>query len=255
MTMLPADASCVAGADKPGQGDLPMRAADIMSAPVVSVGPDTPVKEIAALLFEKQISGVPVLDEGRLVGLVSEGDLLHRHEIGTERTERTGSWWLRMFSADRTLAEYVKSHARRARDVMTRSVTTVAPDTPVAQIATLLESRGIKRVPVMHDGQVVGIVSRANLVQALAGMPPTAVRVTPPADQAIRGRLVAELERQSWWRQMASNVIVTDGVVHYFGTIQSDDQQDAARVAAENIPGVRAVEDHRVRFRQVAGWE
>ena len=129
------------------------------------------------------------------------------------------------------------------------------PDTPVAEIATLLESHGIKRVPVMHDGQLVGIVSRANLVQALAGMREAAARVTPPADQAIRGRLKAELERQSWWGRAASNVIVTDGVVHYFGTFQSDDQQDAARVAAENIPGVRRVEDHRVPFRHVAGWE
>ena len=232
-----------------------MQASDIMSSPVFSVGPDTSVREIASLLFEKRISGVPVLDQGRLVGLVSEGDLLHRHEIGTDHTKRTGSWWLRMFSAGQTPAEYVKAHGRRARDVMTRGVETVMPDTPVAEIATLLESRGIKRVPVMRDGQLVGIVSRANLVQALAGMRPAAIRVTPPADQAIRGRLKAELERQSWWQQAASNVIVTDGVVHYFGTFQSGDQQDAARVAAENIPGVRGVEDHRVPFREVSGWE
>ena len=107
----------------------------------------------------------------------------------------------------------------------------------------------------MCSSDLVGIVSRANLVQALAGMRPAAIRVTPPADQAIRGRLKAELERQSWWGRAASNVIVTDGVVHYFGTFQSDDQQNAARVAAENIPGVRGVEDHRVPFRHVAGWE
>jgi CBS domain-containing protein len=232
-----------------------MQASDIMSSPVVSVGPDTSVKEIASLLFEKRISGVPVLDQGRLVGLVSEGDLLHRHEIGTDHIKPAGSWWLRMFSAGQTPAEYVKAHGRRARDIMTRDVVTITPDTPIAEIATLLESRGIKRVPVMRDGQLVGIVSRANLVQALAGMRTAAIRVTPPADQAIRGRLKAELERQSWWRQLTSNVIVTDGVVHYFGTFQSEDQQDAARVAAENIPGVRGVEDHRVRFRKVIAWE
>ena len=232
-----------------------MRAADIMSAPVVSVGPDTPVKEIAALLFEKRISAVPVLEEGRLIGLVSEGDLLRRKEIGTNRTARAGSWWLRMFNVDPTPAEYVKSHARRAQDVMTRDVVTVAPEAPVAEIATLLESHGIKRVPVLRDGQLVGIVSRANLVQALAAMPSAALRVTPPADEAIRGRLLAELQCQSWWREMASNLIVTDGIVHYFGTIQSEDQRDAARVAAENIPGVRGVEDHRVPFYRPVGWE
>ncbi len=232
-----------------------MQASDIMCTPVFSVAPDTPVKDIAALLLEKRISGVPVMDEGRLVGLVSEGDLLRRHEIGTDRTKRPGSWWLRMFSnADQTPADYVKTHARRARDIMTSDVITINPETPLAEIATVLESHGIKRVPVMRDSELVGIVSRANLVQALAGMRPATVRVTPPADQAIRGRLQAELERQSWWRQAASNVIVTDGVVHYFGTIESDDEQDAARVAAENIPGVRGIEDHRVRFQQLAGW-
>jgi CBS domain-containing protein len=232
-----------------------MQASDIMCTPVFSVTPDTPVKEIAALLLEKRISGVPVLDEGRLVGLVSEGDLLRRHEIGTDRASRPESWWLRMFSTpEQTPTDYVKTHARRADDVMTRKVITIKPETPLAEIATLLESHGIKRVPVMRDGELVGIVSRANLIQALAGMRSATVGVTPPADQAIRGRLQAELERQSWWREAASNVIVTDGVVHYFGTMQSDDEQDAARVAAENIPGVRGVEDHRVRFRQLSGW-
>jgi CBS domain-containing protein len=232
-----------------------MQARDIMSTPVVSVRPDTPVSEIAALLFEKRISGVPVLDEGRLVGIVSEGDLLHRHEIGTDRAKRAGSWWLRMFSADQTPAEYVKAHGRVARDIMNREVVTITSETPVTEIASLLESRGIKRVPVMRGDEVVGIVSRANLVQALAGMRPAAIRVTPPVDQAIRGRLQAELARQSWWRQAASNVIVTDGVVHYFGLIDRDDERDAARVAAENIPGVLSVEDHRLSFHRGPTWE
>lgn len=232
-----------------------MQASDIMSTPIVSVAPDTPVREIAALLLEKRISAVPVFDNGRLVGLVSEGDLLHRREIGTDRPKRAGSWWLRLFSSDQTPGEYVKAHGRLARDVMTRKVETVAPDASLTDIATLLESRGIKRVPVVRDGQVVGIVSRANLVQALAGAHAPAERMTPPADQAIRGRLQAELARQPWWRATASNVIVTDGVVHYFGTIDADDERDAARVAAENIPGVRAVEDHRMAISRIARWE
>jgi CBS domain-containing protein len=232
-----------------------MQASDIMSTPVVSVAPDTPVREIAALLLEKRISGVPVLDKGRLVGLVSEGDLLHREEIGTDRPKRAGSWWLRLFSSDQTPAEYVKAHGRLASDVMTRKVETVTPDTPVPEIASLLESRGIKRVPVVSKEQVVGIVSRANLVQALAGARVPIERATPPADQAIRGRLQAELARQAWWNGSASNVIVTDGVVHYYGTIDVDDERDAARVAAENIPGVRSVEDHRMPISRTARWD
>ena len=160
-----------------------------------------------------------------------------------------------MFSVDKTAAQYVKAHGSRAREVMTREVQTVMPNTPVAEIATLLESQGIKRVPAMRGDEIVGIVSRANLVQALAGMPPAAIRVTPPADQAIRGRLLGELARQSWLRQAASNMIVIDGVVHYFGTIDIDAERDAARIAAENTPGVRAVEDHRVPFQRIAAWE
>jgi CBS domain-containing protein len=232
-----------------------MKAGDIMSSPVFSVAPETPVREVAALLFKERISGVPVLDKGKLVGLVSEGDLLHRQELGTDRPKRAGSWWLRLFSSDQTPAEYVKAHGRFARDVMSREVETVAPDTSVTEIATLLESRGIKRVPVMRDAQVVGIVSRANLVQALAGAQPPGARLTQPADQAIRGRLQAELAHQAWWQAAVSNVIVTDGVVHYFGTIDADDERDAARVAAENIPGVRGVEDHRMAITRIAQWD
>jgi CBS domain-containing protein len=230
-----------------------MNASDIMTSPAISVGPDASVQEIAALLFERRISGVPVVEDGRLVGLVSEGDLLHRREIGTDRVAQRGSWWLRLFSADHSPAEYIKSHARRARDIMTRDVATVSPDTPIAEIATLLERRGIKRVPVLRGGRLAGIVSRSNLVQALAVKAPA--EVPDASDDAIRASLLAELEQQSWWRERVSNVIVTEGMVHYFGTIHSEDRQEAARVAAENIPGVRGVEDHRVKLSQIAGWE
>ena len=228
-----------------------MKASDIMTTAVITVALDTPVREIAEKLYRFRISAVPVMEEGRLVGLVSEADLLHRREIGTDRVARSGSWWLRLFSADRSPEEYIKSHARRARDIMTDEVATVTPDTPVAQIATLLETRGIKRVPVMQEGRLVGIVSRSNLVQALAVRPvPQAAR--PEDDDAMRASLLAELERQPWWRrQIASNVVVSDGVVHYWGTLDSEDQREAARVAAENIPGVSRIEDHRVRLHDL----
>ncbi|MGH8745742.1 MAG: CBS domain-containing protein [Burkholderiales bacterium] len=228
-----------------------MKARDIMTSPATTVGPDTPVREIAELLYKLRISGVPVLEGGRLVGLVSEGDLLHRHEIGTDLPERAGSWWLRLFSADRSPAEYVKSHGQRARDVMTREVISVAPDMPVAEIATLLEARGIKRVPVVRGEKVVGIVSRANLIQALASSRHAAHRLAQPSDQVIRGRLLSELERQPWWWRVTSNVIVAEGVVHYFGMAGSGDERDAARAAAESLPGVRGVEDHRFSYADI----
>lgn len=228
-----------------------MKASDIMTSPVITAGPGTPITKIAALLLGKHISAVPILDEGHLVGIVSEGDLLHRHEIGTDRHARAGSWWLRLFSDDRSASEYVKSHARQARDVMTRDVVSVAPETPVAEIADLLETRGIKRVPVLRGGTLVGIVSRANLVQALAVAAHREKRIHPGNDDAIRGRLLMELERHSWWRPTRSNVLVSDGVVHYWGTIDSEDERDAARVAAENIAGVHGVDDRRRLFQPV----
>jgi CBS domain-containing protein len=229
------------------EAKFPMRASDIMTTPAITVGPDTSAREIAQLLFERRISAVPVVEEERLVGLVSEADLLHRPEIGTDRIAPHGPWWLRLFSEDRSAAEYVKSHAGRARDIMTRDVVTVTPETPVAEIASLLETRGIKRVPVVREGRLAGIVSRSNLVQALAvKAPPEAAR--PEDDHAIRAALLAELERQPWWRRrVAANVIVTDGIVHLWGTLESEDERQAARVAAENIPGVRGIEDHRFR--------
>ena len=226
-----------------------MKAKDIMTSPVVTAGPETTVREIAALLLKQRISALPVLEKGRVVGMVSEADLLHRHEIGTDRLP-AGRWWLRLFGADRSPAEYVKSHARKARDIMTREVVSVDEDTPVAQIADLLDKHGIKRVPVMRGRLLVGIVSRANLVQALATEARKASRPSRD-DAAIHDRVAAELESQSWWRPIYSNVTVADGVVHYWGATESDADRDAARVAAENVPGVRDVVDHRVRIYDI----
>ena len=228
-----------------------MKASDIMTAQVITVNPDTAVRHIAALLYKHRISAVPVLDDGKLVGIVSEADLLHRHEIGTEGTARSSSWWLQLLSADRSVAEYVKSHATRARDIMTKDVISVAPDTPIAHIARLFEKHRVKRVPVLQSGRLVGIVSRSNLVQALAASGRN-MNVGDTHDGAIRTRLSAELERQPWWRSTLSTVIVTDGVVHYFGTVDSEEQRQAARVAAENVPGVRRIEDHRVPIAALA---
>jgi CBS domain-containing protein len=184
--------------------------------------------------------------------MVSEGDLLHRREIGTERWT-AGSWWLRLFSVSGSAEDYIKSHASRARDIMTRDVVSVDPATGLAEIATLLEKRRIKRVPVLSDGTLVGIVSRANLVQAIATARPTSSRVAPTVDSAIRGRLLAELAHQSWWAGPDSQVMVSDGVVHYWGVARSDSEREAARVAAATVPGGKAVEDHRLLSAEVPG--
>jgi CBS domain-containing protein len=228
-----------------------MKAKDIMTSPVIAVGPDATVGEIAALLFERRISAVPVVEKGRLVGIVSEADLLHRHEIGTDCIAQSGSWWLRLFDADRSIGEYIKSHAMRARDVMSRDVATVTPDTPVAEVATLLEARRVKRVPVVEAGHLAGMVSRSNLIQALAASARPARNPAALDDKAIRAQLLRELQQQSWWRRGTSFVTVEDGVVTYAGTVDAEEERDAARVAAENIPGVRGIEDKRIVFRDL----
>jgi CBS domain-containing protein len=186
--------------------DDPMRAMDVMTTNVITVGPETPVQEVAKILSERSISGVPVVDsENRLVGIVSEGHLLHRVETGTERrTQRRRSWWLDTIGSEQELArDYVKSHGRTARDIMTREVITVNETTDLAEIATLLETKRIKRVPVLKEGKLVGIVSRANLVRALAAAGSQLTADTTVDDRTIRGKLLAELKGQEWVRTWA----------------------------------------------------
>ena len=231
-----------------------MKATDIMTAPAISVAPETLVAQIAALLSRHRISAVPVVEGGRLVGIVSEADLLHRHELGTDGHARPRTGWRRvLFGRDASAAEYAKSHARRARDVMTREAISIAADTPINEVVELLEKRSVKRVPVVRGEEVIGIVSRADVVRALAAQA-NAPAAPPLSDRAIQERLAAELEHQPWWRAPYSSVRVENGVVHYSGIIDSPDEQawrDAARVAAENLAGVRAVEDHRFTLRDI----
>lgn len=219
-----------------------MLAKDVMTTNVVTVGPETPVPEIAQLFLKHRISGTPVVGpDGRLLGIVSEGDLLRRAETGTERHR---SWWLTLVGGAEELArEYVKTHGRRAADVMTREVVTVAEDTPAAEIARLLEERRIKRVPVVREGRVVGIISRADLLRGLASWTP----VEAPAsadDRALRERVLKSLRSAGLAAPALVNAVVTEGVVHLWGAVESEEERRACRVAAESVPGVRAVENH-----------
>jgi CBS domain-containing protein len=228
-----------------------MRAMDVMTTNVITVGPDTTVQEIAQLLSERGISGVPVVDaDNRLVGIVSEGDLLHRVETGTERRtqRRRRSWWLDTIGSDEELArDYIKSHGRTAKDVMTREVVTADETTDLADIATLLETKRIKRVPIVGDGKLVGIVSRANLVRALAAAGSRLSADTATDDRTIREKLLRELQGQPWVHTWAADIIVRDGVVHiWVSDDRPPEEREALRIAAENIPGVRGVEEHMV---------
>jgi CBS domain-containing protein len=219
-----------------------MRAVEIMTSSVVSVDPEMPIKRVAELLAERRISAAPVVDaELHVIGMISEGDLLRRAEIGTERR---GSWWLELLASNRDLADaYVKSHAKTVRDVMTKEVVTASEHASLADIAGLLEAHHIKRVPVTRNGKLVGIVSRANLVQALASAA-EAPAPTQSDDRDIRDRLAVELKRQKWADTSPGNIVVQNGVVHLWGYALSASEQRALCVAAENVPGVKAVHDH-----------
>lgn len=222
-----------------------MNAVDIMSTPVVTITRETPVHDIATLLVERRISGVPVVDNGRVVGLVNEFDLLRRHEIGTEGSAPARSWWEKLIERDPRPIEYVRSHAQQAKDVMTRQVISVTEDAPVHKLASIFAVRSVRRIVVLRGQQLVGIVTRANLVQALALAAQARPAPRAQSDDAIRQRLLSELEAQPWWRPSQSSAYVRNGVVHYQGLVEGDDERRAARVAAENVPGVRGVEDSR----------
>ena len=218
-----------------------MLAKDIMTTKVVTVVSEAPVAEIADLLLARRISGVPVVDsEDRLVRIVSEGDLIRR-----QQGEGRRSWWLSLLtSPDESAREYIKTHGQRAEDVMTRDVVTVTEETPLGEIAQLLEKRGIKRVPVLREGKVVGIVSRANLLHGLAAQKDQIPVAPSPDDRTIREQVIALVERQGWATHGSLNVIVADGVVELWGWVDSDEERKALKIAAEGVAGVGEVQDH-----------
>ncbi len=227
-----------------------MKASDVMTRDVTTVGPDACVQDVAGILLRNRISAVPVVSaEGSLIGIVSEGDLMRRAEAHTERRR---SWWLDYLASKQVLsAEFVKSHARRVTDVMTRHTVTATPETPLAEIANLLERNGIKRVPIMQEGKIVGIVSRANLLQALASQKKQQAPEVAPADTAIRENLVAELRTKPWTRPLLINVTVQDGTVGLWGIVESQAEKQAVRVLAEVTPGVRAVNDNLLIYQAI----
>jgi len=219
-----------------------MKARDVMVSPVVTVGENDMVRDVAKLLIVKRISAVPVADSaGKVIGIVTEADLLHRLEAGTERP---ASWWLSLISGDRAVEDdYIKSHATKVSEVMTRDVKTVDPDTPLAEIANLFEEHHINRIPIVSKGgDLVGIVSRANIVQVVASVRPK-LEISS-SDVEIRKRLMDELKKQPWSHMHRLNVTVTGGIVDLWGFVEFDEERRAIKVAAESIPGVTGVNDH-----------
>ena len=228
-----------------------MKAEDVMTRDVISIAPDATVLQAARLMLQHHISGLPVVDkDGKLVGVLSEGDFLRRRET---RTEHKRSRWLEfLMGPGRIAAEYSHSHGSKVSEVMTTEVQTVADDTPLEEIVELMERKRIKRVPVLCGEQLVGIVTRSNLMHAMVSM----ARVAQPAakdDATIRETLLAEMQKVDWAPVAMTNVVVRDGVVELWGAIVDERQREAMKVAAENIPGVKAVNDHLVWVEPTTG--
>jgi CBS domain-containing protein len=217
-----------------------MRARDLMTTDVVTVEPEASVRHIAQLMLRHRISAVPVVaDRGKVVGIVSEGDLMRRPESGTERHR---SWWLALLASSEDIArDYVRSHGRHAKDVMTTEVVAVDEAASISSIAALLEEKRIKRVLVLRDGRLVGVVSRSDLLHGLTAAKPEKAELR---NEAIRREILSRIRRDAGVRDRLLNVVVADGSAHFWGALRSQAERDAARVAAETVGGVHSVIDH-----------
>ncbi|MFW5834610.1 MAG: CBS domain-containing protein [Pseudomonadota bacterium] len=219
-----------------------MQAADVMTRNVASVTPSATVGDIVRLLIERRISAVPVVDEaGKLIGMVSEADLLHRPEAGTEVRR---PWWVDLFSSPDQRAEaFLKAHGRTAEEVMSRNVEIVQEDTPLDVVAKLMQERHVKRLPVLRDGKVVGIVARADLIRILATALP-AQDTSLVDDMTIKDRFERTAREAGFASVGAVTTVVEDGVVHLWGIAETKAELKALELAAAEIPGVRGVESH-----------
>jgi CBS domain-containing protein len=217
----------------------------------LTVSPDASVMHAVQLMLRRRISGLPVVDDtGALVGLLTEGDLLRRVELGTQK--RRPRWVEFLVGSGRLASEYVNACGRRVHEVMSFPVHTVSEDTPLTDVVKIMETKQVKRLPVVHNGRLVGILSRANLLRALVSIARDA-KPTALADTAIRQRLLEELGKQSWAPVTLIDVIVRNGIVHLWGSLTDERQRQGIRVVAENTPGVKRVEDHLVWIEPVSG--
>ena len=226
-----------------------MKAHDVMTWGVISVEPEASVTRAVRLMLQNKISGLPVVDtQGRLVGMVTEGDFLRRGELGTQR--QRPRWLEFLLGPGKLAAEYVQASGQKVEEIMTPEPRTITPETPLEEVVGLMERHRIKRLPVVQDGKLVGIVSRANLLHALASV---ARGVKAPAgdDATIRERILAECARQRWAPHV--NVVVREGVVGLWGVITDERERQALIVAAENVPGVKAVHDHLAWVEPTSG--
>jgi len=228
-----------------------LKARDVMTRKVLSISPETPVRTLASFLIDHRISAVPVVGNGGVpLGVVSEGDLLRRVELGTERKK---AWWVSILAdADDEAREFVKTHGLIAADIMTRGVIAVDPEAELAAVANLLESKRIKRVFVLAGGKIDGVVTRSDIVRTLMRRPEATARRRPDAE--IRDAIEAEIRKEDWAPLAFVSIVVADGVVELTGAVGSAAQRDGLVVLAQRVDGVRSVGDHLVVRPANASW-
>lgn len=220
-----------------------MQVADVMTRNVISVTPNTTLSEAIDTMVRSHVSGLPVIaDDGRLVGILTEGDLLRRAELGTQ--EPRANWFTAFFKAGHLAQTYAQSHGRRVDEIMTPDVVAIAPNARLEEAVRLMKQHDIKRLPVINDGRVVGLLSRADLVRTLAEFLRTPYEEPPASDDSIRAAIEAELKAQPWAPVATVRVKVRDGQVELCGAITDESLRNAIRIIAENAPGVRSVLDN-----------
>ena len=227
-----------------------MRVKDAMTPNVICIGADEPVLKAARLMLQNRISGLPVVDkDGELVGMVTEGDFLRRGELGTQRQRPK---WLEFILGPGKLAqEYTHSSGRKVEEIMTPDPWTIGENETLEAVVDTMERHHVKRLPVTRGGRMVGIVSRANLMHALASLSRDVPAPPPGGDSAIRDKILAAIAKQDWAPRV--NVIVKNGVAELHGVITDDRERAGLIVAAENVPGVKHVRDHLVWVEPISG--
>jgi CBS domain-containing protein len=227
-----------------------MQVKDIMTRNVISVGTDESIMKAARLMLQNRISGLPVIDlNGELMGIVTEGDFLRRGELGTQR--RRPKWLEFIVGPGRLAEEYVHTAGRKVDEIMTTDPVTASEDDPLEKVVEVMERRHVKRLPVTRDGRVVGIISRSNLMHALASFARETGERVPTNDSQIRANIQAVLDRETWAPRVS--VVVKNGVAELWGVITDDRERKAVVVAVENVPGVERVHDHLVWVEPMSG--
>jgi len=219
-----------------------MKASEVMTRRVVSIGPEATIFQAIKLMMKRHFSGLPVVDRGgKLVGIITEGDFMHRREIGTEQTPN--AWLVAMFGPDQSARDYVRAHGLRVSDLMTARLLTVDENTPLDRIVRIFEQHHIKRVPVLREGKLVGIISRADILKIVASVYRSSPRESP-SDRELRGRIAADIEDQNWAYGADVLVLVRDGIVDLCGTLSDPAQREAITTLVREKAGVRKLNDH-----------